>query len=513
MTDATREFELKFAGPAEVVSGVIDWPYLRAASEARHDRLDARYVDTTDGALAAAGASLRLRREGGVLVQAVKRKREASASQRDEYETTLAGEADFPAPAGQSDIDDLIGRRASDLQTIARVVVDRWTVDVAEQGSRIELSVDLGRAEKPGAGMAGIAEAELELKAGEAAAVFALARRLVNETGLRLRAPTKLETALALGTDAPFAIPAQDRPPVAAETPADELLRGMLVSTAARMIELQPAILEARLPESVHRLRVALRRFRAVERVFRKSLDTDAVYALTRRARDLMQRLGPARDLDVFLEETIPAVFDDNGGEGAAALIAAAEAQRAEAWRGAHSAVAERAYTHLALDILEAGLVAPWRNRLKPRGAAPLAEFAPRALDRSWRKTDAMAGALRTHDLAGRHPLRVALKKHRYAVQMMGKLYPREGRKPYMAAMARLQDAFGLVNDAVVAQRLADEAARAAGPDADQDAIRAAGFIAGYKASEAKAAAADIDEAWAALAAMKRFWAPPPRDD
>ena len=100
------------------------------------------------------------------------------------------------------------------------------------------------------------------------------------------------------------------------------------------------------------------------------------------------------------------------------------------------------------------------------------------------------------------HELRIALKKLRYPVQMFRSLYPKDRRKDYMAALSALQEDFGAINDAVVAQKLAERISAGNGDDA----MRAAGFVSGYKAAEAKAAADAIREKWPEFKAMTPFW-------
>ncbi|MHA7871987.1 MAG: CYTH domain-containing protein, partial [Hyphococcus sp.] len=90
MAKRLEEIELTFEGPPSVAARLPRAPVLAAASggEGRWERLDTTYVDTKDGALAAAGLSLRWRDESGALVQAVKRPHaHGGAVVRDEIET------------------------------------------------------------------------------------------------------------------------------------------------------------------------------------------------------------------------------------------------------------------------------------------------------------------------------------------------------------------------------------------------------------------------------------------
>ncbi|MBN8929776.1 MAG: CHAD domain-containing protein, partial [Rhodospirillales bacterium] len=62
------------------------------------------------------------------------------------------------------------------------------------------------------------------------------------------------------------------------------------------------------LPDAVHQARVAVRRLRSAIAVFRPAIGCDAVTEADRHLRMLARALGPARDWDVFMTETAPAI-------------------------------------------------------------------------------------------------------------------------------------------------------------------------------------------------------------
>ena len=74
-----------------------------------------------------------------------------------------------------------------------------------------------------------------------------------------------------------------------------------------------------------------------------------------------------------------------------------------------------------------------------------------------------------------------------------------------MARLSVLQDRFGAVNDAVVAQRLASIAAQEQGGAA----IRAAGFVCGYHAAYANVAVREIAPLWREFSQLQPFWRNP----
>lgn len=503
------ELELKFTGTPAAVAALPASDFFAAAAPegGAWERLSSTYFDTPDGALAAQGLSLRLREEGAEFVQAVKAKG-ASPAARMEYEIAIRRAEEFPAATGDKGIDAAIAAVKGGLQPIAGTSVDRWASVVRFKGAQIELAVDLGRSEsRDGEGRVftgPLAEVEMELLSGDPAALFSFARLAAANAPIRLSAASKLEAALALQEDAPLT-PKRKKGPIGDEMTGADVLAGALAGGAARMAALQAPLIDLRLPEGVHQMRVELRRLRAIERVFRRYLNDDEIAALAARAKVIASALGPARDWDVFIGETLPAgTSSDYAPETLMQLKARAEGLRAEAWARAVATISGRGFTRFLIDVTEAGALQAWRSGARAGLGRPVREIAPKILDRALNKAlkTAAAGAIGAHDLAARHPLRIALKKLRYPVQVFRGLYPKAARKDYMAALSALQDAFGAVNDAVVAQHRADDAAVGGG----EGAMRAAGFISGYKAAEAREAAKKIDAAFAAFEKMTPFW-------
>lgn len=370
------------------------------------------------------------------------------------------------------------------------------------------MAFDIGRVEAWRAGapvrVAPLAELELELIDGDARDLFALAREIVSQGGGRLRPSFRSKAAQAralsednarIGSEAPIRLRPEDS--------AADALAAALAGAAARIVEVAPAIVDLRLPEGVHQMRVALRRFRSLERTFRKDLKTKAIRKLARRARGFASALGPARDWDVFLEETLPPLAASNGGGAEfAALKLRAEALRAAAWEEAVRTIASADFARFSLDLIEAAHVQAWRERARKRLAAPARAYACAALDARLAEAREAARRIDSPDPAARHPLRIALKKLRYSAQTFRALYPKAARKAYLGALSRLQDDLGAVNDAVTAQRLANEAALGQGRQAARD----AGFIAGYYAAAGEAKARAVGEDWRVFAATPPFW-------
>lgn len=460
MAHSKTEFELKLVGPARDVAAA---PGLRlfepmAVAPGAWDRLISTYLDSRDFRLKAAGISLRIREEAGLRTLTAKKSTTGGASVlRLETERPLApGEENFLT--GVAEIDEIIGPGAEGLSPIARTITDRWSRLVDFEGARIEVSAEIGRAGNLASGgpATPLAEVELELMKGDAAALFALARMLIDEFDGRLRPGLQSKLGRALGGSPPLS--KTPRLTIAATAVAGDILTGALQQIAARIIEAAALVVESHDSDAARRLRVALRRLRALERVFKNAIDGDALKAIAANARTISRKIGALRDLEVFIEESLPLARID--AASLAPWRTSLESRLATQWNDATLLLSDRSFSAYSLDILSAALLEPWRTAPNPPLLTPARLYADEMLEKRWRRlVDAGAaidfGAPRTL-----HPLRLKLKKFRYAAQFFRDLYPAKARKPFFAAMSALQNAFGAVNDAVVAQKSPQARAR-----------------------------------------------------
>jgi triphosphatase len=99
---------------------------------------------------------------------------------------------------------------------------------------------------------------------------------------------------------------------------------------------------------------------------------------------------------------------------------------------------------------------------------------------------------------AERHALRIAAKKLRYAAEFFAGLYPHKRARPYLAALAALQDVLGTLNDTAVTQRLLSELSVPRG--------QAAGIVSGWTAYSSRVRLQELHQAWRNFTRQKVFW-------
>jgi inorganic triphosphatase YgiF len=480
------EVELKFDVEPASVARLRAAPAL-AAAEARSEDSESLYFDTAEGALRRAGVSLRVRRSGGRIVQAAKRKKGNAAGLfvREEWEAELARfaldlDAFRPAPVRR-----LLGKVDREaLKPVVRTRFTRTAWQLGHLGSRIEVVLDEGTV-AAGGRKAILTELELELKQGKPSALFALAEELGRAAPLRLGTMSKSERGYALA-EGRLGKAAKAEPvrldPAASEAAAFEAA----AFSCLRQFRLNEiALLEGADPEALHQARVGLRRLRSAMTLFRPTLRGKDYQHLREELRWFAGRFGDARNCDILLAKDAPPPFADD-----ATLRAKVGKERDKAYRRVTVALDSPRGRALMLRFalwLELG---GWRSR--PRAAGAVAALAAHQLEGQWRKVRRRGGALGTLDAETEHQLRVDVKKLRYAAEFLTDVYrvqPQAGRRSrFIAALKDLQDELGVANDArlacVIAARLAPGREVPPGPavslKAAQKAFRRASAAAGY---------------------------------
>ena len=254
-----------------------------------------------------------------------------------------------------------------------------------------------------------------------------------------------------------------------AERPAGEAfvaLAGVGFATLARraVVPIDPADIE-----TVHQLRVATRRLRALVAGFRGVVAPGAEATLKAELRWLQQVLGPARDLDVFAADMLGPLLRRHPDDASlAALRGAVERQRRLAYRRAVRALATRRFAAFIEGAPARLADGSWTDGAGDKALArPVGEHARRVLAKADRRLRRHGDAHHELTLPELHEVRLAAKKLRYAGETFRALWPRAASRLYLARVEAIQDSLGAVNDAATGEALlaglpgVDPAARA----------------------------------------------------
>jgi triphosphatase len=458
----STEVELKLAASA------ADLPELKralvamaSASASSQSRLISTYYDTPNLALKRRGVSLRVREQGGRFIQTVKTGDPGGGNLliRGEWEDELAESR--PDPKAAQSGEHLPEGIAGDLQPLFATDVMRTTLAIEPApATRIEAAIDQGEIRAAsGDETEPISEIELELKSGDASALYDVALQLLDVAPIRIEPRSKSERGYRLGEEAEAAPPVAHAEPVilnpmmSVETALKQIGRACL----AHLLHNQAAAL-AMQPEGVHQMRVAVRRIRSAMSAFKKVLPAADRRRISDELGWLADILGRARNLDVFAIELLPparsALVHEAGIDD---LVAALDQERSAAYQQAKRAIQSERHAAGMLRLSHWFEARGWRDgpaKLSILLTSPIGELAPLLLDRRWRQVRKRSKRFRRLTASQQHELRVAAKKLRYTAELLGSLFDRDDLQEFMKQLKRLQDDLGYANDVRVAHQI-----------------------------------------------------------
>lgn len=272
-------------------------------------------------------------------------------------------------------------------------------------------------------------------------------------------------------------------------TDAIERLRAMLERQYAQILLHDPGVRLDLDPEDVHRLRVAVRRSRAVLRAARPLLDPEWSEPLRDELKWLGGSLGRRRDVDVLIAhlERETEQLEQPERDAAASLVERLGEERVTAQAVALDTLRSERYYRL-LDSLEAAARGPHVRR----GQVSLRKLARTEFRRLSRIAEQLGPSSSDDDL---HRARIAGKRARYTAELAEADIGKPARR-FIERAKDLQDVLGAHQDAIVAE------ARLRGLLADAPGSGAA-FAAGRLVERERArrleARAELPKAWRRL--------------
>lgn len=298
------------------------------------------------------------------------------------------------------------------------------------------------------------------------------------------------------------AAPVKARPAhIHAAMDPDQAFRITLSDCLAQMTANAAPVRAGRSAEGLHQLRVGFRRLEVALGAFAKEFRKDWLEELRGRAKVLSNRLGPARDLDVFLGQRLDRAVDEKERDLLAPLRARAELARDAAWKAAQACVAGADFALFLDDV--AGLAA---SRLPLAGDRKLPKVARRILARQEKRAIKRGRKAKSGDEGDLHRLRIALKKLRYSAEFFAPLYKKKKVKHYLAKVRKLQEDLGEINDIAHVRATLSNLMRDSGPKKSELGY-ASGLVAGWYRAHRPRLAKKALKRWRHFRDIKPFWA------
>ncbi|MCX7627706.1 MAG: CYTH and CHAD domain-containing protein [Methylophilaceae bacterium] len=471
-------------------------------------KLTSIYYDTPDLRLLDSGISLRVRRMAGHWFQSLKAGGYVLAGlhQRKEWEDMIATEH----PDFTRILDPELARLFADqslrdaLKPLFRTEVQRteWQL-VYDDGARIELALDLGRL-IAGQKSYPISEVELELKNGHAGRLFDLALALQQDIPLELENVSKAQLGYGLFRPHQPAILKACPPELKRNQRAEEAFKTIAWECIRQLQGNLDMVLHGTDPEGVHQMRVALRRLRSALTVFRDVVGRESHQEIVAEIGWIMGLLGVARDLDVFLGETLPPMLDHlDCHPGLLKLQDKALSAQRRAYKELRQALVSQRYQRLLLTLGSWLENERWRAHTPQVESRSVRDIARVILAKRHRQLKRHGGRLRHMHPEERHATRIAAKKLRYAAEFFASLYETQKARRFIGRLAKLQDKLGALNDIAVTARLVTELAGSRPNRALDEAIH---LLTGWNRCNAMHRMQDMDEAWDDFARLKPFW-------
>jgi triphosphatase len=311
----------------------------------------------------------------------------------------------------------------------------------------------------------------------------------------KIAAPTEADMRTGAVRAAPARLSAED----SIETAAGRIFLAALDHFAANAA----IFAKAETIESVHQMRVALRRLRAAIGLFRSALAGAALRTAAARAKTIASALGPARDGDVFLEmlDAGPGAMTE-AAPNLSTLRAAVQRHRNEGYETAHKTLQSETTTIFVDDLRHAVATRDWNAAPGVETAGATRDFAKMPLVRLRKRVLRKSRDLATRTAEERHAARIALKKARYAAEFFESLFEnRSAARDFIHRLAELQDALGADNDLAAANRLITHL------HADDASLTLpAGFVCGWFAHAARDGVAHARQNEKRLKSLKTFW-------
>lgn len=491
------ETELKLLIESSDAEALRQHPLLKKyASAPPHEQaLSGIYFDTPNYDLKRADAGLRVRPEEKNWVQTLKvdRSTVGGLHRHQEWESRVDGPApNLAALRERIDPKSSYAKLLKKLNKLGalkptfttQVTRTIWELQLPE-GDEIECVIDQGSFEY-GASKAPISEVELELKSGKLNRLFDLALQLQRDVPMHMDSLSQADRGYDLVLTGEIAAVKAAPIRLNREMTVEAAFQAIVENCLSHVQANEPGVTKAHDIESVHQMRVGLRRLRSALGMFETVIPCpDEIQA---ELRWLGTELGAARDWDVLAGPTLAKVEKELADKTMLDPVRKMAQERAAAnHERAAEAVLSPRYTKLMLVCCSWVEGAGWRRALTEaqRGPldSPIRRFADKTLVRDQERLLKRGNRLRGADPATRHRVRIAAKKTRYATEFFQTLYPARRVGPYVKALSQLQDELGSLNDAAVATTLL-QGLETARPDIASNASFVRGYLTGRTNSD-----------------------------
>lgn len=237
--------------------------------------------------------------------------------------------------------------------------------------------------------------------------------------------------------------------------------------------------------EGVHQVRVALRRMRAATSIFSKAMPQNILTKWTEEMRWLASSLGSARDLDVFINESlIPIAGKTPFTHGETMLLELTQNRSSQLYAEVQNTLDSTRY-HTFVEEFSRWLESnqwfqgdmPVKDRLKMTQS--VRHFAIKSLNKRFQKLCLLGEDLTLLSDEQLHAVRIECKKMRYATDFFSTLFSEDKIKQFIRQLKAIQTILGLMNDVAILPNTLNALLEGV---TDPDVLRYSGAVLGWRA-------------------------------
>ena len=439
--------------------------------------LQARYFDTSEGALAKADVALRMRKEGNHWVQTAKARGDGPLD-RFEHNVDLGDPTDTGAlPDIGRHADTHVGR-ALEKAIGDAALIETFSTSIrrivrleTESDTQVEFALDVGRVIAQGrdgapARESAVCELEIELVHGDVAALVAIAKRWVERYGLSFSTVSKAERGQRLlDADKPVAAVKARAPDFSAhgDTQPDgaDIQRRVVSACLAQILPNASEVAAgSEDPDAVHQMRIGIRRLRTALRELDGLAGGRFDPAWEGPLRHTFTALGRSRDNELLTMKMQP-LLEAAGGPALSTVEVASTPGMTVA-----ETVCLTPFQIVLVELIGFATQSADESRdTDPGDAKQARKLVAKRLNALHRRV--VKGGRHFESLTpdAQHRVRKQLKRLRYLAEFVGKLFDEKDAGKYIDRLTPAQDVLGDFNDmsvvAVSYRRLAVKDQRA----------------------------------------------------
>jgi inorganic triphosphatase YgiF len=511
-----NEIEIKLQLPSTTAPRLRSVPLLRRASRSKQSEKQVSvYFDTKSLKLKRSGLTLRVRNVDGRYIQTIKSDGE-NLFERGEWETEIEDSHPDLKNGETSPLQTLgLKKLRRRLRPIFETRVQRTTYPLRHKSCDIELAIDRGEIDAGGLKLP-LCEAELELKQGDRAHLFDVARTFAAATSAELAIKSKPQRGYDLLAGDSTAVEKAVEVRLAADMPAKAAFQSIASACLRQILANKPAILSDS-AEGIHQMRIGLRRLRAAISLFADLVSEPEARPIKAELKWLTNELGPAREFEVFLSQVVAPLEKQHARlAGMRSLSRDLEERREAARKRALSAICSKRFRALTLNVAAWLQTGSWREPQERKRheicEEPIELAAKAQLKRRWKKIRKRGRLLAKLDPGARHKLRIDAKKLRYATEFYETVFARrkqqKQRAAFLSALKDMQDCLGELNDIFMHEKLATGMANARGSGSSRRSreLFAAGLLAGHEEARLKPLLESAENAFRRFEKLKPYW-------